>query len=187
MEETFVVPAKDLDVDEYDEANTEVPMADVTWPDGRVDLLPHTCTSVDIDPEVILGEHPLLHLGFQNLLAGMISGYDSADMTRLRADVFYSRIREVAGGECASCYLRGEFGAVVRRWLEEILAEIFASWVPWDALILCTHYNLLEDIRTLARNCYEINLFRPAPDIDLVGMLIDFDHAPFARGNEHSS
>jgi hypothetical protein len=139
VEETFVVSAIDLDDDEYGEANAEVPMADVAWPDGRVDMLPHTCTSVDIDAEEILGEHPLLHLGYQNLLAGMTSGYDSADMSRLSVDVFYSRIGDILGGEWVSYYLRGKFELLVQRWLDEILDSNSDSWTPWDSLDpLCT-------------------------------------------------
>jgi hypothetical protein len=150
----------------------------VTWPDGRMDILPHTCSDSEFGAREILENLPTLHLGYVNLMAGMTSGYDSEDLARLGSDVFYSRIGDVLGGECFTHYLRGEFGRVVQHWLAQIVVDVVPAQIPWDALVLCTYYSLLAEVPPDAQDGgYEANLFSLTPEEELVGVLIDFRHS----------
>lgn len=175
MSQVFVVEA--IDLSEAETPNAEMLIAPVTWPDGRVDNLPHTCSDQDIEPVEILKRHPTLHLGFDNVLAGMTSGYDSADLARLSSDVFYSRVGDVTGGEVSAHYLRGAFGAVIRHWLDRIVNYMMPPTLPWDALILCAQYGLLTKVTPDEDHGYEVNRFLETLHEDMWGMVIDFDHS----------
>jgi hypothetical protein len=177
MKDVLVADAVDLDFSESDVAYAEIPTAPVTWPDGRVDILPHTCTSQDVGPEEILRDHPALHLGFVNRSAGMTSGYDSADLVRLRPDVCYSRVGDVLWGEWSACYLRGPVRTVTQYWLDRIVNYMMPPSLPWAELILCTHYGLLAESILSEFDRYEVNLFLESPDEDMAGMVIDFNHS----------
>jgi hypothetical protein len=177
MSEVFVIEASDLGGGAQ-EATDDAPSAPVTWPDGRVDFLPHTYASCDFGAGAILENRPTLHLGYVNLLSGMTSGYDSEDLARLGPDLFYSRIGDVMSGECFTHYLRGEFSLVVQHWLNHIVASVVPAPLPWDGLVLCTYSGLLSEVPPhVDDGGYEANLFSLTPDEELVGMLIDFDHS----------
>src|SRR6266446_920672 len=173
MSEVFTVEAVDLR--ESEDAGAVIPTAPVTWPDGRVDILPHT--DQDVGPQEILQGHPVLHLGFVNVLAGMTSGYDCADLARLSSDVFYSRAGDVLGGETSAHYLRGTFGPVTQHWFDRIVNYMMPPSLPWDTLILCTHYDLLTQVTPDEDSGYEVNLFLETPDENMWGMVIDFNHS----------
>ena len=181
MREVFVIEASDLDGG-APETPDDVPTAPVTWPDGRVDILPHTCMDSDFGPDDIVKNRPTLHLGYVNILAGMTSGYDSEDLARLGPDLLYSRIGDVMGGECFTHYLRGEFGLVVQHWLTQIVADVVPASLPWDGLLSCTYYGLLSEVPPNANEGgyeggYEANLFSLSPIEELAGVLIDFGHS----------
>jgi hypothetical protein len=174
MSEVFVIEAADLD-GEAAGSSEDVLSAAVTWPDGRTDMLPHSCADWDVDPDDIIKDRPFLHFGWSNVLAGMVGGYGSEDLGRLGPDVFYSRTGDVTGAsESFTHYLRGEFGAVIQKWLADMVGYDTPTSFPWDALVLCSHYGLLAD---LPRNgSYEVNFFYLTPDEDQWGLVIDFDH-----------
>jgi len=174
MSEVFVIAAADRDGEAVG-SSEDVPTAAVTWPDGRTDMLPHSCADWDVYPNDIIKDRPFLHFGWSNVLAGMVGGYSSEDLARLGPDVFYSRTGDVTGAyESFTHYLRGEFGAVIQRWLADMVGDDTPASFPWDALVLCSHYGLLAD---LPRNGgYEVNFFDLTPDEDQWGYVIDFDH-----------
>lgn len=177
MSEVFVIEAEDLDSG-AEETSNDVPTAPVTWPDGRVDILPHTCTDRDLGAREILENLPILHLGYVNLLAGMTSGYDSDDLARLGPDLFYSRVGDIVGGECFMHYLRGSFSSVVQHWLTQIVAEVAPDDLPWDALVLCSYYGLLSKVPPNDQDGgYEANMFSLTTNEELVGVLIDVSHS----------
>jgi len=179
MSEVFVIEAADLD-GEAAGSSEDVPTAAVTWPDGRTDMLPHSCADWGVYPNDIIKDRPFLHLGWLNVLAGMVGGYDSEDLARLGPDVFYSRTGEVTGaGDTFTHYLRGEFGAVIQKWLADMVSYDTPTSFPWDALVLCSHYGLLTNIAPSGKGYdvgYEVNLFYLTPDEDQWGFQIDFDH-----------
>jgi hypothetical protein len=45
LEYPLVTGARDLDIEEEDLPDDGFPVEAVTWPDGRVDFLPHTCAN----------------------------------------------------------------------------------------------------------------------------------------------
>jgi len=175
MSEVFVIEAADLD-GEAAGSSDDVPTAAATWPDGRIDMLPHTCADWEFYPDDIIKDRPFLHLGWLNVLAGMTGGYGSEDLARLGPDIFYSRTGDVEGGDTFTHYLRGEFGAVAQKWLADIVSYDTPTSFPWDALVLCSHYGLLANIPPCPDGGYEVNLFYLTPQEDLWGFQIDFDH-----------
>jgi hypothetical protein len=175
MSEVFVIEAADLDGEAVG-SSEDVPTAAVTWPDGRIDMLPHSCADWDVYPDDIIKDRPFLHFGWLNVLAGMTGGYGSEDLACLGPHIFYSRIGDVEGGDTYTHYLRGEFGAVAQKWLVDIVSDDTPTAFPWDALVLCSHYGLLANIPPEPDGGYEVNMFCMTPNIDLAGHQIDFDH-----------
>ena len=142
-------------------------------------MLPHSCADCGVYPDDLMKDRSFLHLGWRNVLAGMTGGYGSEDLARLGPDVFYSRTGDVEGGETFTHYLRGEFGAVIQKWLADVVGYDTPTSFPWDALLLCSHYGLLAKIAPSGEGYdvgYEVNLFYLAPDEDQWGFQVDFDH-----------
>jgi hypothetical protein len=173
MNDVAVVEASDLD--ESNEEGGEIPAAPLRWPDGRMDILPHSCSSQSVGSYEILRGHPDLHLGLNNLLPGILSGSASADLARLGTDVFYSRVSD--GNEEILHYLRGVLGPVAQYWLDRIVSYTMPPSLPWAALILCAHYSLLPEVNPGESQRYEVNLFLEKPARDMAGLVIDFDQS----------
>jgi hypothetical protein len=108
------VEAVQLDDGEGVEVVGGILSAPVMWPDGRVNMLPDA-SAEGLGPAEIPRGRSVLHLGFENPLAGMTSGYDSADLARLSSDVFCSRVSDVMGVRASRC-------AVIRPSRNSLLA-----------------------------------------------------------------
>lgn len=133
--------AEAVDLEPTEDSYDEPPLSEVTWPDGRVDALPHTCVEADITPADI--GSPLLHLGHVNLAGGMTSGYYAADLARITADTYFARVGDVdESGEAV--YVRGPLAAVSQHWLS--MVDFGMMPLPWRAFLLANLLGLLDDV-----------------------------------------
>jgi hypothetical protein len=175
LEYPLVAEARDLDIDEEDLPDDGFPVEAVTWPDGRVDLLPHTCVNWDLGPTELLAGRHLMHIGCFNLNAGMVGGYPSADLGQLGGDVFYSRAGDIDEVPQA-WHLRGTLREVIQYWIRGVESAYYVPPWPWAELILCSHYGLLQDVPACESDSYGVNLFADEPDEDMDGVMLDFEH-----------
>ena len=170
-----MVEAFDLDPDETVLPDDGLPLSDVTWPDGRVDTLPHTCTYVNLGSAELLEGHGLMHFGCFHVNPSMGGGgYMSADLARLSTDVFYS---SVDNDDLVAHYIRGAAGQVEQYWLDAIVSS-HMSPLPCAELVLCTHYGLLAGVPSYDSGSYGAVLFCAQQDADVLhNMMIDFCHS----------
>jgi hypothetical protein len=172
--EIFAIEAEDFSLDELP-ADTPLPPAVVTWPDGRVDELPQFDEESGIDMEDLIEDRLYLRFSFTNDMAAF-PGIDTADLVRLSDDVWYRRISTDFGID--RHYLRGEFKSIFKHWLDHMVGAIVFAETPLDALILCTHLGLLADLESASDGeFYEASLFSMSPIEGLIGEAIRYSYS----------
>ena len=171
----YVMQAEHLGLDEQDLPGEGFPIEDVTWPDGRVDALPHTCANSDLGPSQLLEGHQVMHLGSFNINAGMVGGYLSVDLGYLGRDVFYCRGGDIDESQEA-WYLRGTRPQVIDYWIHDLVGTYYMPPLLWAPLILCSHYGLLEEVPAFESDSYGASLFAEEQSDDMEGVMLDFWH-----------